>query len=160
MTRRGESYVDIIERLQPVIFELERTTKPVIVVSHQAVLRCLISYFVDSPKTNIPYYSIPLHTLVKIVAKEGSYDEERYPIMPVRVMDSLPLFLKNIEDRKKKEKTKNTSAISTLKWSVCFPHSMFPLCRTVGFRVTRYATAIRCFSHKRTRRRTDRFFSD
>lgn len=115
MTRRGESYVDIIERLQPVIFELERTTKPVIVVSHQAVLRCLISYFVDSPKTNIPYYSIPLHTLVKIVAKEGSYDEERYPIMPVRVMDSLPLFLKSIEDRKKKEKTKNTSAISTLK---------------------------------------------
>ena len=115
MKSRGESYVDIIDRLQPVIFELERTTKPVIVVSHQAVLRCRISYFVDSPKTNIPYYSIPLHTLVKIVAKEGSYDEERYPIMPVCVMDSFPLFLKDIEDRKRKDKIKNTSAVSNLK---------------------------------------------
>ena len=55
MRSRGESYNDIIERLQPVIFELERTTKPVIVVSHQAVLRCLISYFVDTPKETIPY---------------------------------------------------------------------------------------------------------
>lgn len=101
---RGESYNDIIDRLQPVIFELERTTKPVIVVSHQAVLRCLISYFVDSPKVNIPYYSIPLHTLVRIVAKEGSYDEERFPIMPVCVLERLPQFLQNIENEKKKER--------------------------------------------------------
>lgn len=86
------------------IFELERTTKPVIVVSHQAVLRCLISYFVDTPKETIPYYSIPLHTLVKIVSKEGSYDEERIPLMPVDVMTSLPRFLCDVEEAKKKEK--------------------------------------------------------
>ena len=55
MRGRGESYCDIIERLQPVIFELERTTKPVIVVSHQAVLRCLISYFIDTAKEKIPF---------------------------------------------------------------------------------------------------------
>lgn len=101
---RGESYNDIIERLQPVIFELERTTKPVIIVSHQAVLRCLISYFVDTPKEAIPYYSIPLHTLVKIVSKEGSYDEERIPLMPVDVMTSLPRLLRDIEETKKNEK--------------------------------------------------------
>ena len=79
-----------------------------IVVSHQAVLRCLISYFVDSPKVKIPYYSIPLHTLVKIVAKEGSYDEERFPLMPVCVMESLPSFLIKIEENKQKEREENT----------------------------------------------------
>lgn len=104
--RRGESYIDIIERLQPVIFELERTTKPVIVVSHQAVLRCLISYFIDNPKEKIPYYSIPLHTLVRIMCREESYDEERYPLMPVNVIDSLPLYLKSLEETKKKHKEK------------------------------------------------------
>ena len=98
---RGESYMDIIERLQPVIFELERTTKPVIVVSHQAVLRCLISYFIDLPKDNIPYYSIPLHTLVKIVSREGSYDEERIPLMPVNVVESFPKYLEDLEKRRK-----------------------------------------------------------
>lgn len=103
---RGESYIDIIERLQPVIFELERTTKPVIVVSHQAVLRCLISYFIDNPKEKIPYYSIPLHTLVRIMCREESYDEERYPLMPVNVLDSFPLYLKSLEETKKRHKEK------------------------------------------------------
>ena len=29
---RGESYLDVIQRLEPVIFELERATSPVVVV--------------------------------------------------------------------------------------------------------------------------------
>ena len=57
MRRRGESYIDIIDRLQPVIFELERNTQPIIVVSHQAVLRCLLSYFLDIPRQKIPSIS-------------------------------------------------------------------------------------------------------
>ena len=54
---RGESYIDIIDRLQPVIFELERNTQPIVVVSHQAVLRCLLAYFLDIPRAMIPYIS-------------------------------------------------------------------------------------------------------
>ena len=57
MGRRGESYIDIIDRLQPVVFELERNTQPIIVVSHQAVLRCLLAYFLDIPRQKIPYIS-------------------------------------------------------------------------------------------------------
>ena len=60
MTRRGESYIDIIDRLQPVVFELERNTQPIIVVSHQAVLRCLLAYFLDIPRSRIPYISLLL----------------------------------------------------------------------------------------------------
>jgi broad specificity phosphatase PhoE len=38
---RGESYEDLIERLEPVIFELERLRNPVLIVAHQATLRCM-----------------------------------------------------------------------------------------------------------------------
>ena len=43
---RGESYADLVARLEPVIMELERQGN-VLVVSHQAVLRCLLAYFLD-----------------------------------------------------------------------------------------------------------------
>jgi 6-phosphofructo-2-kinase len=37
----GESYIDVIQRVKPVIVELERQRKSVLVVSHLAVQRCL-----------------------------------------------------------------------------------------------------------------------
>ncbi|XP_076468996.1 6-phosphofructo-2-kinase/fructose-2,6-bisphosphatase 2-like [Babylonia areolata] len=42
----GESYQDLIARLEPVIMELEQTTD-VLIVSHVTVLRCLLAYFLD-----------------------------------------------------------------------------------------------------------------
>lgn len=43
---RGESYEDLVVRLEPVMMELERQGN-VLVVSHQAVLRCVLAYFLD-----------------------------------------------------------------------------------------------------------------
>lgn len=54
---RGESYEDLVARLEPVIMELERQGN-VLVVSHQAVLRCLLAYFLDNPAGN---YFIIIH---------------------------------------------------------------------------------------------------
>lgn len=51
---RGESYEDLVARLEPVIMELERQGN-VLVVSHQAVLRCLLAYFLDKPAGNCPF---------------------------------------------------------------------------------------------------------
>lgn len=48
---RGESYEDLVARLEPVIMELERQGN-VLVVSHQAVLRCLLAYFLDKTAGN------------------------------------------------------------------------------------------------------------
>jgi broad specificity phosphatase PhoE len=42
----GESYQDLVARLEPVIMELERQEN-VMVVCHQAVARCLLAYFTD-----------------------------------------------------------------------------------------------------------------
>ncbi|TRY98614.1 hypothetical protein DNTS_005288 [Danionella cerebrum] len=40
------SYQDLVQRLEPVIMELERQGN-VLVVCHQAVMRCLLAYFLD-----------------------------------------------------------------------------------------------------------------
>lgn len=41
-----KSYEDLVQRLEPVIMELERQEN-VLVVCHQAVMRCLLAYFLD-----------------------------------------------------------------------------------------------------------------
>lgn len=41
-----KSYEDLVQRLEPVIMELERQEN-VLVICHQAVMRCLLAYFLD-----------------------------------------------------------------------------------------------------------------
>jgi len=78
---QGESYVDVIERLEAVIFELERAKGPVLVVGHQAVLRCLYGYFLDIPLDEIPFLDVPLHTVIKLTPKAYRCVEERFTLM-------------------------------------------------------------------------------
>ncbi|XP_078446914.1 fructose-2,6-bisphosphatase isoform X1 [Wolffia australiana] len=78
---RGESYLDVIQRLEPVIIELERQRGPVVVVSHQAVLRALYGYFADKPLKEIPYIEVPLHTIIEIQMGVSGVQEKRYKLM-------------------------------------------------------------------------------
>ncbi|CAF0870983.1 unnamed protein product [Adineta steineri] len=61
----GESYQDLVARLEPVIMELERAEN-VLVVCHQAVARCILSYFLDTDAEDLPYTKVPLHTIIKL----------------------------------------------------------------------------------------------
>ncbi|KAK3104001.1 hypothetical protein FSP39_023557 [Pinctada imbricata] len=61
----GESYQDLVARLEPVIMELERQEN-VMVVCHQAVARCLLAYFQDKPADDLAYLKVPLHTIIKL----------------------------------------------------------------------------------------------
>ncbi|KAF0034647.1 hypothetical protein F2P81_012405 [Scophthalmus maximus] len=61
----GESYQDLVQRLEPVIMELERQGN-VLVVCHQAVMRCLLAYFLDKSAEDLPYMKCPLHTVLKL----------------------------------------------------------------------------------------------
>jgi len=63
---RGESYLDLIARLDPLMHELESYKEPLLVVSHQATLRILYSYLVGGNRADAPKVEIPLHTLIKI----------------------------------------------------------------------------------------------
>ncbi|CAK6971885.1 -phosphofructo-2-kinase/fructose-2%2C6-bisphosphatase 1-like [Scomber scombrus] len=61
----GESYEDVVHRLEPVIMELERQEN-VLVICHQAVMRCLLAYFLDKPGDELPYLKCSLHTVLKL----------------------------------------------------------------------------------------------
>ncbi|CAF3840962.1 unnamed protein product [Rotaria sordida] len=61
----GESYQDLVARLEPVIMELERAEN-VLVVCHQAVARCILAYFLNKDAVDLPYTKVPLHTVIKL----------------------------------------------------------------------------------------------
>ncbi|TRY59761.1 hypothetical protein DNTS_017293 [Danionella cerebrum] len=62
---KGESYEDLVQRLEPVIMELERQEN-VLVICHQAIMRCLLAYFLDKSADELPYLKCPLHTVMKL----------------------------------------------------------------------------------------------
>ncbi|TID26169.1 hypothetical protein CANINC_002864 [Pichia inconspicua] len=46
----GESYLDVISRLRPIIIELERLKDHVLIVSHRVIIRVLLCYFMNLNK--------------------------------------------------------------------------------------------------------------
>jgi 6-phosphofructo-2-kinase / fructose-2,6-biphosphatase 3 len=49
----GESYMDVVSRLESCIIEVERESESVCIVGHQAILRVLYSYFMQVPRTEV-----------------------------------------------------------------------------------------------------------
>eukprot|EP00316_Scyphosphaera_apsteinii_P000766 CAMPEP_0119344526 /NCGR_PEP_ID=MMETSP1333-20130426/106990_1 /TAXON_ID=418940 /ORGANISM="Scyphosphaera apsteinii, Strain RCC1455" /LENGTH=561 /DNA_ID=CAMNT_0007356965 /DNA_START=32 /DNA_END=1717 /DNA_ORIENTATION=- len=65
----GESYLDLITRLEPLIHELHSYEEPLLIVSHQATLRVLRTYLLrdrSKPREKCPSIDIPQHTVMKI----------------------------------------------------------------------------------------------
>jgi broad specificity phosphatase PhoE/predicted kinase len=79
---RGESYQDVIQRLDRVIIELERYRTPVLVIAHRAVLRALYAYFQQLPRVDVPHLDMPLHTLIKLTPTAYGCLEERTTLDP------------------------------------------------------------------------------
>jgi len=72
----GESYRDVVIRLEPIIMELERSEN-ILIVTHQAVLRCIYAYFMGSSQKKSPWMEVPLHCLIKLTPRAYSTQEER-----------------------------------------------------------------------------------
>ncbi|EEH51760.1 uncharacterized protein MICPUCDRAFT_30102 [Micromonas pusilla CCMP1545] len=51
---RGESYFDLISRLEPCIQEMESYNEPLLIVSHQAILRCIFAYLTGVDREKAP----------------------------------------------------------------------------------------------------------
>lgn len=66
--KNGESYLDLIERVEPLIEKAINKTKksPLLIVAHQAVLRVILGKLRKLNDIDIPHLSIPLHTLFEI----------------------------------------------------------------------------------------------
>eukprot|EP00794_Sanderia_malayensis_P016849 gene16850-18548_t len=70
----GESYKDMLSRLEPVIMELERQEN-VLVISHRTTMRCLLAYFLDHNPDEVPGMNVPLHTVFKLTPV--AYEREK-----------------------------------------------------------------------------------
>ena len=84
--RGGESYADLVHRLEPVIMELERVEN-ILIISHQAIIRVILAYFLDKPAEEMPYIQVPLHTLIKLTPKAYECGFEVFPL-PIPAVDT------------------------------------------------------------------------
>ncbi|KAF0771864.1 hypothetical protein AaE_002387, partial [Aphanomyces astaci] len=51
----GESYMDLIFRLRPVVIEFERKKRDCLVICSESVLRCLMGYFTGVDADDVPH---------------------------------------------------------------------------------------------------------
>ncbi|CCD23400.1 6-phosphofructo-2-kinase NDAI_0B03660 [Naumovozyma dairenensis CBS 421] len=79
----GESYMDVINRLRPVITELERIEDNVLIITHRVVARALLGYYMNLDVDIIANLDIPLHCVYCLEPKPygitwslWEYDEE------------------------------------------------------------------------------------
>ena len=77
----GESYRDVVIRLEPIIMELERQEN-ILIVTHQAVLRCIYAYFMNVPTRRVSmdvYSAAHSHKIgTKSVRYRSNEDEGRH----------------------------------------------------------------------------------
>ena len=85
----GESYIDVCARLESVLPELDATTEPILVVAHQAVIRCVVAFLLKAPAGDLPYIKVPLHCVLKVTFDaEEDINRIEYHHLPVEAVDT------------------------------------------------------------------------
>jgi hypothetical protein len=80
----GESYKDLIRRLESVVVDVEQQVIPTLIVSHVSTLQLLIAYLRRSPVKACMHIEVPLHTVLKFApARGGGWTETQIPLSPV-----------------------------------------------------------------------------
>lgn len=74
--RGGESYRDVVIRLEPIMMELERSEN-ILIITHQAIVRCIFAYFMQVDQSRSPWMEVPLHTLMKLTPKAYGVEVEK-----------------------------------------------------------------------------------
>jgi len=77
---QGESYLDVIQRLKPLICELERQRESIVVIAHQAIIRTILGYFISSPIDQLPYLEIPLDTVFRLTPTLYGCEQVQIPL--------------------------------------------------------------------------------
>lgn len=70
----GEGYLDVINRLRPVIVELERMTDHVLLVGHRSVARVLLAYFRGLKREEVADLDVPIGMLYCLEPKPYGVD--------------------------------------------------------------------------------------
>lgn len=77
---RGESYLDVIARLEPIIIEMERHNEPLLIVGHQGILRIIYAFYMGLSRAEAPYVSIPLNVVVQLTPSAFHCAEHRHKL--------------------------------------------------------------------------------
>eukprot|EP00551_Chaetoceros_affinis_P000438 CAMPEP_0203640042 /NCGR_PEP_ID=MMETSP0088-20131115/5633_1 /ASSEMBLY_ACC=CAM_ASM_001087 /TAXON_ID=426623 /ORGANISM="Chaetoceros affinis, Strain CCMP159" /LENGTH=513 /DNA_ID=CAMNT_0050495103 /DNA_START=156 /DNA_END=1697 /DNA_ORIENTATION=- len=83
---RGESYMDVTLRLEPLAHDLERTREPILIVGHQGIHRIIYAYFMGLSRKEAPFVRIPLNHVIILKPHAYGCDEERICLMPKHEM--------------------------------------------------------------------------
>lgn len=65
----GESYMDVIHRMQTLIIELERMSQSCLIITHRVVMRILLGYLSEWSRKEMPHMEIPMHTVFEVRPK-------------------------------------------------------------------------------------------
>mmetsp|Transcript_132342 Transcript_132342/g.423451 ORF Transcript_132342/g.423451 Transcript_132342/m.423451 type:complete len:645 (-) Transcript_132342:49-1983(-) len=83
---RGESYYDIIARLDLPMNNLETYHEPTLIIGHQAIHRMVYAFLTGMAREKATEISIPLHTVIRLEYDgTGSLQETRYFLGPKRL---------------------------------------------------------------------------
>lgn len=83
---RGESYMDVILRLEPLAHELERTREPILIIGHQGIHRIIYAYFMGLSRQDAPYVNIPLNTIIELTPHAYGCREKHVVLMSKKEM--------------------------------------------------------------------------
>lgn len=78
----GEGYLDVINRLRPVIVELERMTDHCLLVTHRSVCRVLLAYFLGLGREKVAQLEVPLGVVFGLEPKPYGVDFKAYRYVP------------------------------------------------------------------------------
>jgi len=78
----GESYLDVINRLRPVIVELERMTDHCLLITHRSVARVLLAYFMGLRRDQVADLECPLGMLYALEPKPYGVEFKAYRYSP------------------------------------------------------------------------------
>jgi 6-phosphofructo-2-kinase len=74
----GESYLDVINRLRPIIVEVERMKDHVLLVAHRVVARVLLAYFLGLKREYVAKLDVPIGMLFKLEPRPYGVEFKAY----------------------------------------------------------------------------------
>lgn len=83
---KGESYMDVTLRLEPLANDLERMREPLLLIGHQGIIRLLYAYFMGLSRQEAPYVKIPLNHVIILRPHAYGCHEEVVCLMPKEEM--------------------------------------------------------------------------
>uniref|UniRef100_A0A0W0FTZ6 Phosphoglycerate mutase n=1 Tax=Moniliophthora roreri TaxID=221103 RepID=A0A0W0FTZ6_MONRR len=75
---RAESYHDLSVRIEPILIELEKEKKDLLIIGHASVIRCMLAYLIGLPASEIPAIEIARGDLLEVVPASYGVHSQAY----------------------------------------------------------------------------------